>query len=230
MIHQLPALPYSYDALEPYIDAETMEIHHTKHHAAYVEKLNKALEGHADLQGKPCEALLAGLETLPSEIRMAVRNNGGGHMNHTLFWTMMRRDGGGPPSGEVAQAINKAFGTFAQFKSKFTQAAVSQFGSGWAWLCLCDGDLAVRSSPNQDSPLMNEGGVPILGLDLWEHAYYLRYRNRRPEYVEAWWNVVNWEQVAENLITANKAGRVLGMPVPGPQAAPREARRRAASL
>ena len=197
MAHELPALPYAHDALEPFIDAKTMEIHHGKHHATYVNNLNKALEGHADLQKKSTTELQTSLDKVPENIRTAVRNHGGGHYNHSLFWKVMKKGGGGEPQGNLAQAIGSAFGSFTDFRAKFSQAAIGRFGSGWAWLFLKDRKLVVGSTPNQDSPLI-EGGKPILGLDVWEHAYYLKYQNRRPEYVEAWWNVINWERVAGN--------------------------------
>ena len=202
MAHQLPNLPYAFDALEPHIDARTMEIHHGKHHAGYVAKLNAALEGHADLQAKSVEELLAGLKTLPDEIKTAVRNNGGGHANHSLFWTIMSPDGGGEPSGALASAIEQVFSDFAGLKKQFSAAAAGRFGSGWAWLVVSGVALAVESTPNQDSPIM-EGKVPILGLDVWEHAYYLKYQNRRPEYIEAWWDVVNWDGVAKRFAAAS---------------------------
>ena len=197
MAHQLPPLPYAFDALEPHIDARTMEIHHGKHHATYVSKLNGALEGQAALMEKPLEALLANLSAVPEPIRMAVRNNGGGHHNHTLFWKIMKAGGGGEPGGELGDAIRSTFGSFADFKQKLGDAGVNRFGSGWAWLYLKNGKLELGSTPNQDSPIM-EGGKPILGLDVWEHAYYLKYQNRRPDYVAAWWNTVDWQQVAAN--------------------------------
>jgi Fe-Mn family superoxide dismutase len=196
MAFELPPLPYPYDALEPHIDARTMEIHHTKHHNAYVTNLNAALEKHPDLSGRSLEDLVSDPGKLPEDIRMAVRNNGGGHFNHSLFWTVMSSTGGGEPGGALADAIRQAFGDFASFKNTFSQAAISRFGSGWAWLGFKDGRLAVLSMPNQDAPMM-EGLRPILGLDVWEHAYYLKYQNRRPDYVAAWWNVVNWEEVAQ---------------------------------
>ena len=202
MAHQLPNLPYGFDALEPSIDARTMEIHHGKHHAGYVSKLNAALDGHADLSAKSVEELLAGIQTLPDAIRTAVRNNGGGHANHSLFWSVMSPNGGGEPGGALAGAIGKAFGDFATFKTQFSEAAVGRFGSGWAWLVVAGSSLAVESTPNQDSPIM-EGKVPILGLDVWEHAYYLKYQNRRPEYIEAWWDVVNWDEVAKRFAAAS---------------------------
>ncbi len=202
MAFELPPLPYPYDALEPHIDARTMEIHHGKHHAGYVNNLNKALEAHPDLQSRSLEALLSNLEAVPEAIRTAVRNNGGGHYNHSLFWTIMSPNGGGEPSGALAEAIQAAFGSFSAFKEAFTQAALTRFGSGWAWLAVNgSGGLKVLSTPNQDSPLM-EGLTPILGLDVWEHAYYLKYQNRRGDYVAAWWNVVNWPEVARRFETA----------------------------
>ncbi len=204
MAHQLPPLPYPYNALEPHIDEQTMRIHHDKHHDTYVTKLNQALEGHPELQSKSIEDLLRGIDSVPESIRTAVRNNGGGHANHSLFWEIMSPNGGGAPSGALADAINSAFGSFEKFKEEFTQAAANRFGSGWAWLVVDkDGKLAVTSTPNQDSPLM-EGKTPILGLDVWEHAYYLKYQNRRPEYIAAWWNVVNWDAVAKRYEAAKK--------------------------
>ncbi|PJF39818.1 MAG: superoxide dismutase [Chloroflexi bacterium] len=201
MAFELPALPYAFDALEPHIDARTMEIHHDKHHAGYTNKLNAALEGHADLQGKSIEELLANLNSLPEDIRGAVRNNGGGFANHSLFWQIMSPNGGGEPSGELADAINSAFGSFDAFKNEFSSKAGGQFGSGWGWLVVDSGRLVVTSTPNQDTPLM-EGKTPILGLDVWEHAYYLKYQNRRPDYIAAWWNVVNWDEVANRFAAA----------------------------
>ncbi len=198
MAHELPALPYAFDALEPHIDARTMEIHHGKHHAAYVANLNKALESAPDLQGKSAEDLIRDLNVVPENIRMAVRNNGGGHVNHSMFWVIMGPKGG-EPSGKLADAIKSAFGDFAAFKEKFNNAGMTRFGSGWSWLSLDKaGALTVHSTPNQDNPLM-DGMTPIMGCDVWEHAYYLKYQNRRPEYVENWWNVVNWAAVAERL-------------------------------
>jgi Fe-Mn family superoxide dismutase len=202
-VYTVPALPYAFDALEPYIDAKTMEIHHDKHHAAYVNNLNKALEGHADLQKLSVEELITHPDRVPENIRTAVRNNGGGHANHSMFWTIMKKGGGGEPQGELADALKKTFGSFADFKTKFNQAATTRFGSGWAWLMIQNGKLAVDSTPNQDNPLMS-GGKPVMGLDVWEHAYYLKYQNRRPDYIEAWWNVVNWHQIAENYKNALK--------------------------
>ena len=196
MAYSLPGLPYSTDALEPHIDARTMEIHHGKHHNAYVTNVNKALEGHDDLASKSIEDLVAGLDSVPEGIRNAVRNNGGGHANHSLFWQVMSKDGGGAPSGELASAIDAAFGGFEAFQQKFAAAGMTRFGSGWAWLALDQaGKLVVESTPNQDNPL-TAGRTPILGLDVWEHAYYLNYQNRRPDYIAAWWNVVNWDEVA----------------------------------
>jgi Fe-Mn family superoxide dismutase len=195
MKHELPRLPYAYDALEPYIDARTMEIHYGKHHATYVDKLNKALEAYPDFQGKSVEELLKSLNSLPSDIQKPVRNHGGGHYNHSMFWTIMRKDGEGKPQGGLLQAIEKRFKTFEDFKKEFSTAAGNHFGSGWAWLISRSNSLEIITTPNQDNPLM-EGIVPIMGLDVWEHAYYLKYQNRRPEYIEAWWQVVNWTEVA----------------------------------
>jgi Fe-Mn family superoxide dismutase len=191
MSFELPQLSYAYDALEPHIDARTMEIHHGKHHAGYTAKLNAAIEG-TDLDGQSIESILGG------ELSAAVRNNGGGYYNHCLFWSVMSPNGGGQPSGDLADAINNAFGSFDAFKTAFSNAAATQFGSGWAWLCVTNGSLSVCSTPNQDNPLMSSGcgGTPILGLDVWEHAYYLNYQNRRPDYIEAFFNVVNWEEVS----------------------------------
>lgn len=198
MAHTLPDLPYPHDALEPHIDARTMQIHHEKHHQSYVDKLNAALEGHADLQGKSVQDLLRDINSVPENIRTAVRNHGGGHANHSLFWPTLSPNGGGQPSGELAQAIDSTFGSFENFKEKFGAAAAGQFGSGWGWLGLTrEGKLHLHATPNQDSPLM-EGHTPLLGLDVWEHAYYLKYQNRRPDYIQAFWNVVNWDQVAQN--------------------------------
>ncbi|WP_243386314.1 superoxide dismutase [Bacillus kexueae] len=195
MAFELPKLPYEYDALEPHIDKETMNIHHTKHHNAYVTNLNAALEGNEELLSKSVEEVVANLDAVPEEKRTAVRNNGGGHANHTLFWTILSPNGGGAPAGELADAINAKFGSFESFKEEFSKAAATRFGSGWAWLVVNNGELEVTSTPNQDSPLM-EGKTPILGLDVWEHAYYLNYQNRRPDYISAFWNVVNWDEVA----------------------------------
>lgn len=197
--YSLPDLPYAYDALEPHIDARTMEIHHTKHHAAYISKLNAAIEGH-DLGNPSVEELVAGIHTLPEEIQTAVRNHGGGHANHTRFWTWMSLDGGGRPQGELATAIDEHLGGFDRFAEVFTGAAVGRFGSGWAWLSLDpDGKLVIESTANQDSPLIH-GHRPILGIDVWEHAYYLKYQNRRPDYVKAFFNVINWDAVTERYL------------------------------
>ena len=194
---ELPELPYAYDALEPTIDKETMNIHHTKHHNTYVNNLNAALEGHADLQSKSLKDLISDLDALPEDIRTAVRNNGGGHANHSLFWKVLSPNGGGAPSGELADKINEKFGSFDEFKETFKKAAAGRFGSGWAWLVLDNGNIDVISTPNQDSPIM-EGKTPLLGLDVWEHAYYLKYQNRRPEYAKAFWDKVNWDEVTKN--------------------------------
>jgi Fe-Mn family superoxide dismutase len=199
--HVLPSLPYAHDALEPTIDKLTMEIHHGKHHNAYVTNLNKALEGQADLAALSIDQLLAQLDRVPENIRTAVRNNGGGHWNHSLFWKIMRKDGGGEPKGPLADAIKAAFGSFADFKTKFSQAGVTRFGSGWSWLLVKDGKLVVESTPNQDNPLM-AGGKAVMGLDVWEHAYYLKYQNRRPDYIDAWWSVVNWDEIEKNYAAA----------------------------
>ena len=193
-MHKVPELAYSYDALDPHIDARTMEIHHSKHHAAYVANLNKALEGHDDLAAKSVEDLLRDMASVPEGIRGAVRNHGGGHANHSLFWETMSSTGGGEPSGDLAEAIRRDFGTFDEFQAAMTQAAATLFGSGWGWLVDNGGKLEVVQRSNQDSPLM-DGLTPLLGVDVWEHAYYLNYQNRRPDYLAAWWNVVNWEAV-----------------------------------
>lgn len=198
MAFELPPLPYAEDALEPHIDARTMSIHHDKHHAGYTNNLNAALADHPDFASQSIEDLLGDLRALPESIRTAVRNNGGGYANHSLFWKVMSPNGGGAPSGDLAAAIDDAFGSFDAFKEQFSKAAATRFGSGWAWLYVDgDGNLTVGSTPNQDTPLMN-GDTPILGLDVWEHAYYLNYQNRRPDYIGAWWNVVDWDAVAEN--------------------------------
>jgi Fe-Mn family superoxide dismutase len=197
MPHALPALPYAFDALEPHIDAQTMQIHHGKHHQAYVNNLNAALDKQPDLHQKSLDDLLAGLSAVPEGIRTAVRNNGGGHWNHTMFWQIMGPSAGGEPGGRLADAIKASFGDFGKFKDQFAAAAVGRFGSGWAWLVRDGNKLAITSTPNQDNPLM-EGKKPgdiLLGLDVWEHAYYLKYQNRRPDYITAWWNVVNWKDV-----------------------------------
>jgi len=198
MAHQLPDLPYDAAALEPHIDAETMRIHHGKHHATYVTKLNDALSKHTNLQSKSAEDLIKDLKNVPEDIRTAVRNNGGGHVNHTMFWQIMGPNAGGAPTGAVADAINGAFGSFDKFKEELTNAATNRFGSGWAWLVESGGKLSVTSTANQDNPL-SDGQRPILGVDVWEHAYYLKYQNRRPDYLKAWWNVVNWGEVAKRL-------------------------------
>ncbi|MFN2315532.1 MAG: superoxide dismutase [Gemmatimonadales bacterium] len=196
MSHTLPPLPYDHNALEPHIDEQTMRIHHGKHHAAYVNNLNAALEGHDALAGKSVEALIADLDAVPEKIRTAVRNNGGGHANHTLFWELMTPGGASTPAGALASAMDKTFGSFDSFKEQFAKACATRFGSGWGWLSQDkDGGLRIESTANQDSPIM-EGRTPLLGCDVWEHAYYLYYQNRRPDYVSAWWNVVNWDKVA----------------------------------
>lgn len=195
MAYQLPALPYAFNALEPHIDAQTMEIHHDRHHATYVNNVNAALEAHANLASKSVEDLISDLNSVPESIRTVVRNNGGGHANHSLFWEILGPNGGGAPTGAVAEAINSAFGSFDKFKEDFSKAATTRFGSGWAWLAVDkSGKLAITSTPNQDNPLM-EGNTPILGLDVWEHSYYLKYQNKRPDYIAAFWNVVNWSEV-----------------------------------
>ena len=194
MAFVLPPLPYGFDALEPHIDARTMEIHHDRHHGTYVNNLNGAIQKHPELEGKTVEDLLGDLSSVPDDIRTVVRNNGGGHYNHSIFWQIMSPDGGGEPSGEVAEAISEAFGDFASFKDTLSKAAIGQFGSGWGWLYLSGGRLSIKGFPNQDNPIM-DGGVPIMGVDVWEHAYYLKYQNKRPDYVAAWWNTVNWSAV-----------------------------------
>ena len=202
MAFTVPPLPYAFDALEPYIDKQTMEIHHDKHHGAYVTNLNKALESAPDLQNKTVEELLANnCAIVPENIRTAVRNNGGGHINHSMFWQIMAPKAGGNPSGNVAQAINSAFGSFDQFKEKMNAAGVGRFGSGWAWLVKSGGNVEIISTANQDSPVM-EGKFPVMGVDVWEHAYYLKYQNRRPEYLGAWWNVVNWPEIEKRFNSA----------------------------
>lgn len=194
---ELPSLPYAYDALEPTIDKETMNIHHTKHHNTYVTNLNAALEGHDDLQSQSVEELVKNLDSVPVDIRQAVRNNGGGHLNHSFFWKTLSPNGGGNPTGELAQAIDSSFGSFDELKAQFEKAAATRFGSGWAWLVLNGDKLEITSTQNQDNPI-SEGKTPLLGLDVWEHAYYLKYQNKRPEYAKQFWNVVNWEQVEKN--------------------------------
>lgn len=197
----LPELPYSFDALVPHIDEETMKIHHGRHHNTYVTNLNAALDGHSELQEKSLEDLLANLDRLPESVRTAVRNNGGGHANHSLFWEVLSPNGGGEPTGELGEAITATFGSFDAFKEEFAKAATTRFGSGWAWLVVEKGQLKVTSTPNQDTPIM-EGNTPVLGLDVWEHAYYLNYQNKRPDYISAFWNVVNWEEVSKRYSAA----------------------------
>ena len=205
MAFELPALPYAHDALEPHVDTKTMQIHHGKHHAGYTKKLNAALEGHSDLAGKSIEALLSDLDALPESIRGAVRNNGGGYANHCLFWEVMSPQGGGTPSGALGSAIDAAFGSFEDFKAKFKAAAGTRFGSGWGWLSVdASGALVIESTPNQDSPI-SHGNTPILGVDVWEHAYYLNYQNRRPDYLEAFFQVIDWNKVAANYSAAGGA-------------------------
>ena len=194
--HEVPALPYAYNALEPHIDEQTMHLHHDKHHAAYVTKLNGAIEKHPELGGKSPEELLRNLNAVPEDVRGVVRNNGGGHVNHSMFWKIMKPGGGGSPIGNVAQAINSTFGTFDAFKEKLNQAAMTRFGSGWGWLIKTGGNLDIYSTANQDSPVM-EGKYPVMGIDVWEHAYYLKYQNRRPDYLAAWWSTVNWAEVED---------------------------------
>lgn len=201
MSYTLPDLPYAYNALEPYIDEETMHLHHDKHHNTYVTNLNAAIEKHPELGEKSVEALIADMAAIPEDIKTAVRNNGGGHANHTFFWEIMAPNAGGAPTGAVKEAIDKAFGSFDEMKNQFKTAATGRFGSGWAWVVVNNGSLEIMSTANQDSPLM-EGKTPILGLDVWEHAYYLKYKNVRPDYIEAFWNVVNWDKVNEHLANA----------------------------
>lgn len=198
-MHELPKLPYAFDALEPHIDAKTMEIHHGKHHQAYVDNLNKALASHPDLAAKPLDELLRDIDSVPDAVRTVVRNHGGGHANHSLFWSVMAPGAGGEPDGPLGEALSREFGSFSAFKEKLTTAAAGQFGSGWGWLVMNSGRLEILAKPNQDSPLM-EGKVPILGVDVWEHAYYLKYQNRRPDYLAAWWNTVNWSEVAARFL------------------------------
>ena len=201
--HVLPPLPYSFDALEPYIDAKTMEIHHDKHHGAYVTNLNKALEGHADLAALSIDQLMGKIDSVPEAIRTAVRNNGGGHWNHSMFWKIMKKGAGGEPKGDLATAITSAFGSFGDFKTKFAAAGMGRFGSGWAWLTVKEGKLAIESTPNQDNPAM-AGGKAVFGVDVWEHAYYLKYQNRRADYLEAWWSVADWNAIAEMYAAVRK--------------------------
>ncbi|QFF99448.1 superoxide dismutase [Psychrobacillus glaciei] len=196
MAYELPELPYAYDALEPHIDKETMNIHHSKHHNTYVTNLNNAVSGKADLENKSVEELIANLDAVPEDIKTVVRNNGGGHANHSLFWQILSPNGGGNPTGELAEAIDAKFGSFDAFKEEFAKAATTRFGSGWAWLSVVNGELDLSSTANQDSPIM-EGKTPLLGLDVWEHAYYLNYQNRRPDYISSFWNVVNWDEVSK---------------------------------
>jgi superoxide dismutase, Fe-Mn family len=198
MAYSLPPLPYAADALEPHIDKQTMEIHHGKHHAAYVNNLNAALEKHPELQSKSVEELIKGINSVPDDIRTAVRNNGGGHANHSMFWQIMGPNAGGQPTGAIAEAIKSSFGSFDALKEQFAKAAGGRFGSGWAWVIDQGGKLAIESTPNQDNPLM-DGKKPVFGIDVWEHAYYLKYQNRRPDYVAAWWNVVNWAEINKRL-------------------------------
>jgi len=204
MIHTLPELPYPTNALEPYIDKETMEVHHGKHHATYVKNLNAALEKYPKLQSNNVDELLRDFKSLPQEIQTAVRNNGGGHANHSLFWQIMGPDGGGEPTGPIAQALESSFSSFNAFKEQFSKAALDRFGSGWAWVIQRNGQLAIESTANQDSPLM-EGKVPVFGIDVWEHAYYLKYQNRRADYISSWWNVVNWSVINKQLARAREA-------------------------
>jgi len=201
--HEVPALPYEYNALEPHIDDQTMHLHHDKHHAAYVTKLNGAIERHPELGSKSAEELIRNLAALPEDVRGVIRNNGGGHVNHTMFWQIMGPKKGGNPTGAIADAINKTFGSFDAFKEKFEAAGVNQFGSGWAWLVRTkSGEFKITSTPNQDNPLSNSE-FPVLGNDVWEHAYYLKYQNRRPDYLKAWWNVLNWDEINKRLSQAD---------------------------
>ena len=201
MPYELPPLPYPKEALEPHIDAQTMEIHHDKHHATYVTNLNKALENNPELSSKPVEELIADLNAVPEAARTVVRNNGGGHANHSFFWKLMTADGGGEPKGAIAEAVQETFGSFDGLKEKINAAGAARFGSGWAWLVVKGGRLEVMSTPNQDNPLM-EGLKPVLGVDVWEHSYYLKYQNRRPDYLKAWWNTISWDAVNENYAKA----------------------------
>ena len=209
MAYELPPLPYPKDALEPHIDAQTMEIHHDKHHGAYVANLNKAIAGNAALESKSVEALIRDLNAVPDNIRGPVRNNGGGHVNHSMFWKLLGPKAGGAPTGKLADAINSSFGSFAEFQAKFENAGLTRFGSGWAWLVVNNGKLEIVSTANQDNPIMGKAvsgaeGKPVLGCDVWEHAYYLKYQNRRADYLKAFWNVVNWNEVVKNYDAANK--------------------------
>jgi Fe-Mn family superoxide dismutase len=209
MPYTLPALPYGFDALEPYIDAMTMEIHHDRHHGTYVNNLNGAIEKHPELDGSSFDdlvKLLGNLNAVPEDVRTVVRNNGGGHINHSIFWEIMKTNGGGEPSGEIAETINQDFGDFATFKDALSKAGIGQFGSGWGWAYLSGGKLVIKGFPNQDNPVM-EGGIPIIGVDVWEHAYYLKYQNKRPDYVAAWWNTVNWDAVNARLRSARQVAR-----------------------
>ena len=203
MAYELPPLPYDYAALEPHIDAETMKLHHDKHHQAYVNNLNAAIEKHPDLAKHTAEDLLRNLNNVPEDIRTTVRNNGGGHVNHSMFWKIMKHGGGGDPTGKIAEQIKKDFGDFAAFKKQFNETTAKQFGSGWGWLIWENGKLAITTTPNQDSPLLH-GKFPILGNDVWEHAYYLKYQNKRPDYLAAWWNTINWDEVNKRFDQASK--------------------------
>ena len=206
MAHEVPPLPYDYSALEPLIDTQTMKLHHDMHHGAYVKNLNAALEKHPELQNKPADELLRNLNSVPEDIRTAVRNNGGGHVNHSMFWKIMKPKTGGAPSGKIGDAIKKTFGDFENFKQKFNDAGTKQFGSGWVWLVRNqNGELQIVTTPNQDNP-MSQGLFPVMGNDVWEHAYYLKYNNRRPEYLAAWWNLVNWEEVEKRFEQSAKTG------------------------
>jgi Fe-Mn family superoxide dismutase len=202
MAHELPPLPYASNALEPHIDAQTMEIHHGKHHQTYVTNLNNAIQGNAELEGMSAEDLIKNLNKVPEDKRTAVRNNGGGHVNHTMFWQIMGPNGGGQPSGALAAAIDRDLGGFEKMKEEVNKAGAGRFGSGWAWVVVKDGKLSITSTPNQDNPLMDNAGTPILGIDVWEHAYYLKYQNKRPDYLAAWWNTVNWDAVAKRFTDA----------------------------
>jgi superoxide dismutase, Fe-Mn family len=203
-VYSVPPLPYAYDALEPHIDQATMQFHHDKHHAAYVKNLNAALDKHPELKSKPVEEMLRNLNSVPADIRKIVRNNGGGHVNHSMFWLIMKPQGGGEPTGAIATAINQSFGSFAAFKKQFNEAGTGRFGSGWVWLVRVADKLEIMTTPNQDSPL-SEGKYPIMGNDVWEHAYYLKYQNRRADYLDAWWNVLNWDEINKRFATASKA-------------------------